>query len=111
MENYNEKFYEKYGYGKREKALSYLDRNLLDVDYDKGSFLFQAVNEDDPELLDKLLEKGARKKVGDAFEWAAYNGKISCMKVFIKHGMKTSFLKGKVASTNHRLTREFLANQ
>jgi hypothetical protein len=58
--DYNEKFIEKYNYRERDKALSYLDRDDIDLDinYEEGSFLIQAIREDDAELVKSCLRKG-----------------------------------------------------
>jgi hypothetical protein len=111
--DYSEKFIEKYNYGERDKAMSYLDRSDIDIDvnYDEGSFLVQAVQEDDVELLEKLFEKGAMLGLTRALEWAAYNGHISCMELLIRHGADPDTLKGTSARTNHSRTRAFFAKQ
>ncbi|AQN67899.1 ankyrin repeat protein [Saudi moumouvirus] len=105
-DNLNEKFIELYNYS-REKADILLP--FIDVNYDDCTFLKQCVRDNDSDMLEKLLERGADWKSSHILEWVMYNGQIENLKILIKYGADPTIIyKNSSTWDNHPDTRKFI---
>jgi hypothetical protein len=90
----------------RESALNYLHKHLdqIDINYDKGIFILFAAQKNDTEMVQFLLEHGARQGLLDALGTAGNRGYTEMTKILIaflkKQGIDFSELRYTTSYTN-----------
>jgi hypothetical protein len=107
----NEKFKETYVFAKdKEGARAYLDQ--VDVNYDDGFFLAEAVKRGDLDIVEALLKQQPKSEfIFDALSEAVYYGRIGCIEELIKHveHVEDALLEKALLHRGNPLVREYFA--
>ena len=98
IQDYNEDFENHYIYGRREKAMKYID--FIDPDYDEGYFFIIAARNGDIEMLNALIEKGREKdlditnSIQEGLIASANARQKECVKMLVDNGANPGLLAG-----------------
>ncbi|BCS82674.1 hypothetical protein QLL95_gp0185 [Cotonvirus japonicus] len=102
----NDKFEDLYNRRKFQKCSNLL--SYIDVNYNDGLILLRVVQDNDIEMLQKLLDMKPTVDLTETLEIAMYNGNLEQVKLLISYGANPANLNSSSAMYNHKKITQFL---
>lgn len=108
LEKYHSDFTHEYLFGDRQKAFGLLP--FIDPNYDNGYFLLIAAEEVDSNMIEELLERGAKVGIQEALAAATCNrDDKGCIELLIEKGKANPLLLSGTTAAFHPRIKAYLA--